>query len=396
MVGVEHPNPGEMAYGLSPWLVDTGLGVAVTLTLSVAIAANIGGSGPDALAYLWAVALGALMLVRRRYPTLIVLLSVAGLIAYYAADYPPIGVAVPVAAAVFSAAEQSHLLAAVVGALVVLVVSTTYRLAAGQHPSFVLGYELSGHLLLLAAAVALGDSLRSRREAHARAGEVAALLAERYQRRTDERATAERLAISRDLHDSLGHANAVVSLHAQVAAEAVGRDNDTARRALEVISSTTAATMTELRRTVAALRQGDHRPPDIVHLHDLEAAVRPARQAGLDVIIDVQPLSTPLPTFVEVAAYHIIEEAIINVTRHAAASRTWVEVFERNGTLYVRVADDGPASTQDHGGLREPNRSGHGIVGMRERAEALGGTLAAGRTAHGFEVRATLPLRVPS
>jgi signal transduction histidine kinase len=394
MYGVEQLTLNRIARGMSPLLVDALLGLAVTLTVSLVITADVAGSGRDPAAYLWAAGLGALMLLRRRYPVLVVALSIAGLVAYYAADYPPIGVAVPVAAAVFSAAELGRLRPAVLGSVVVVVVSTTYRLMAGQDPSFVLGYELVEYVLLLAAAVALGDSLRSRREAHDRAGEVAALLAERYGQETDARVTAERLAISRDLHDSLGHANAVVALHAQVATEALGHDDAAARQALEVISSTTAATMTELRRTVAALRHGVHEPRETVHLRDLEAAVRPARQAGIDVVIDVMLSPSLLPAVVEMAAYRIVQESIVNVARHSAASRVRVEVHERDEVVHVRVVDDGPPLTPEP--EQGPNQPvGHGITGMRERAEALGGGLTAGRTADGFEVRATLPLAVP-
>ncbi|HEX6954342.1 MAG TPA: histidine kinase [Agromyces sp.] len=370
--------------GLEPWAVDALLGVGVTLTVSLVIAADLDGSGDGGwAAYLWAIGLGGLMLVRRRHPVLVLALSVVGLFAYYAAGLPPIGVAVPVAAAVFSAAEAGRLVAAAVASGVVLGVSTAYRLAVGQDPGYVLAFELPGHLLLLAAAAALGDGLRSRRTAQARADEVTALVAERTRRQAEERIAAERLAVARDLHDSLGHAMAVVSLHSQVAREAIGRDDDAARAALDVIATTTGRANADLRGTVSALRRPGEARREIPRLAGLDAAYASARAAGIEVIADVDermPLSAP----VEAAVYRIVQESITNVVRHADASEVRITAGVHDGILRLEVVDDG--------GVAEEAGDGHGIVGMRERAEALGGTLEAFPTDAGFAVHATLPI----
>ena len=381
------PGVGARTTRTEAWVADAILAVAVWLTLSLVITADVDGSRPEAPAYLWAAGLGALMLVRRRHPALVVALTVGGVLAYYAAGYPPVGVAIPVAAAVFSAAEVGRMGVAVAGSAAVLGVSTTYRLIAGQDPDFVLGYELVGNALMLAAAVALGDGVRSRRRLQERAREVAALLAERYRRQAEERVTAERLTMARDLHDSVGHAMTVVALHAQVAGEAIGRDDAAAADAVDVIRSTTASTLTDLRRTVAVLREDAPPSRDVPGLGDLAAALRPARQAGLEVVADVDAVSD-LPRSVEAAAYRIVQESITNVVRHANARRVGVDVRARDGVLHVRVEDDGPGSANDP----EAARAGHGIVGMRERAAALGGTLSVGRTPSGFVVAAALPI----
>ena len=381
------PGVGARTTRTEAWVADAILAVAVWLTLSLVITADVDGSRPEAPAYLWAAGLGALMLVRRRYPALVVALTVGGVLVYYAAGYPPVGVAIPVAAAVFSAAEVGRMGVAVAGSAAVLGVSTTYRLIAGQDPDFVLGYELVGNALMLAAAVALGDGVRSRRRLQERAREVAALLAERYRRQAEERVTAERLTMARDLHDSVGHAMTVVALHAQVAGEAIGRDDAAAADAVDVIRSTTASTLTDLRRTVAVLREDAPPSRDVPGLGDLAAALRPARQAGLEVVADVDAVSD-LPRSVEAAAYRIVQESITNVVRHANARRVGVDVRARDGVLHVRVEDDGPGSANDP----EAARAGHGIVGMRERAAALGGTLSVGRTPSGFVVAAALPI----
>lgn len=383
----------ERARGLEPWAVDALFAFGVTLTVSLVIAADLDGSGADGWAYLWAVGLGALMFVRRSSPVLVLVLSVAGLFAYYAVGFPPIGVAVPVAAAVFSAAEAGRLLAAAVASGVVLTVSAAYRLAAGQDPGYVLAFELPGHLFLLAAAAALGDSLRSRRAAQARSGEVAALVAERTRHEAETRLDAERLAIARDLHDSVGHAMAVVSLHTQVAREALGRDDDAVREALDVIGSTTALTNADLRWTVTALRRPAEAVREVQRIDGLDTAYAPARSAGIEVVAKVdERMSLPAP--VEAAVYRIVQESITNVVRHANATEVRITAGVRDGMLRLDVVDDGATSGGGDRAGSDGIGAGLGIVGMRERAEALGGTLDAHPTATGFEVHAALPLGV--
>lgn len=377
----------EAAAHTAPWVADAILAAAVSLTLSLVITADVDGSRPEAMAYVWAAGLGALMLVRRRFPATVVAVTVGGLLAYYAAGYPPVGVAVPVAAAVFSAAEVGRIGVAVLGSAAVLTISTGYRLAVGQEADFVLGYELVWNALMLAAAVALGDGVRSRRELQARAREVADLLAERYRRHADERVTAERLAMARDVHDSVGHAMTVVALHAQVAAEAIGRDDDAAADAVAVIRETTTSTLADLRRTVAVLRRAGPAERDAHGLGDLSAALRPARLAGLEVVQHVAAQGA-IPPPVDAAAFRIIQESITNVVRHAHARRVGVDVRASAGVLHLRIADDGTGRAEAAG--RHP--AGHGIAGMRERAEALGGTLEAGWTPTGFVVTAALPI----
>lgn len=375
----------------APWVFDVLLGVGVTLTVSLFIAADISQNEPDAWAYLWAAGLGALMLVRRRYPVLVVIMSAVGLISYYVAGYPPIGVAVPLAAAVFSAAEFGRMGAAVIASIVVLTISVVYRLAIGQDPAYVV-YELPGHALLLAGAIALGDSVRSRRELRRQGARIAELTAERFARQAEQRVMAERLAIARELHDSVGHALTVVALHAQVVEEALGTDESEVRRSLEAITDTTAATFGDLRRTVSSLRRegGPVRSPH--RISDLDSATLPARQAGLEVTTHVHLRSTPSPT-VEAAVYRMVQESITNVVRHAEATRVDIDVREGDdGMVTVAIVNDGVTSPRTP--PVDSDDGGNGIAGMRERAQLLGGSFSAGPEGSGFAVRASIPLEV--
>ncbi|MFF5246557.1 sensor histidine kinase [Streptosporangium sp. NPDC000095] len=374
---------------LPPWAVDALIGVGVTLVLSIVISAGQGGrQSPDPIAHLWAVGLGALMLVRRRHPTAVLAVTALGLFAYYAAGHPAVGVAVPVAAALFSAAEFGRLVHAVVTATVVIAVSLFFRLIEGEDFSFVVGYELAGHVLLMAAAIALGDGLRSRRTVQAGARRIAELTAQRYRQEADARLHAERLAIARELHDSIGHTTSVISLHADVARESLGHDEARTRAALDLIKSTSTRTMSELRRTVALLRTPGENPRSVLSLSSVGSLRETAAAAGIDLDLEMR-VTTELPATVDACAFRIVQEAVTNIVKHSRGTRARVVALDDGAVLRLSVTDDGPGQGPDSG-------AGHGIAGMRERAETLGGTLTAGRESTGFTVRAVLPLEQTS
>lgn len=381
----------------APWVLDGLLGIGVALVVSLFIAADIDGADPDGWAYLWAVGLGALMLARRRYPMIVVILSAAGVVAYYASGYPAIGIAVPLAAAVFSAAEYGRAGASIVASVAVLVISVGYRLAIGQDPAVVVGYELPGHALLLAGAIAFGDNVRSRRELRQKSSQIAALTVERYAREAEKRAMSERLSIARELHDSVGHALTVVTLHTQIAEEALDSgeaseaDGATAREALAIIASTTSATFEDLRRTVANLRKEDGTARPSLRINDLESAIFPAKQAGLDVRAHVS-VQSPLPSNIEAAVFRIVQESITNVVRHSDAAHVDVDIRQTDDGVAVSVVNDSRP-----GAAKRPGHSdclGSGLEGMRERAHLLGGTFSAGPQDAGFAVHASFPLAV--
>ncbi|GAA0504635.1 two-component sensor histidine kinase [Paractinoplanes deccanensis] len=371
---------------IPPWVVDGVLGLAVTATLTAVISARQGGTKePDALAYLWAAGLGALMLARRQHPRAVLLVSAFGLIAYYAGGYPAVGVGIPLAAALFSAAEAGRPVAAIVTASTVLAVSLVFRLLSGQNPWYVLGYELATHVAAMAMAIALGDSLRSRRAQRAQQRAMTELLARQHERESAGRVREERMAIARDLHDSIGHTVSVIALHAEVAREAAPPGHPALDTALRRIREASSASMRELRTTVRLLRSAEPAGREPVSLGNLAAVLDSARSAGFDVEQRVEVDSGELPRTIDAAAYRIVQEAVTNVVRHARASRVSVLVAADGGRLRVRVTDDGPPPA-------EPGRGGTGIAGMTERAGALGGSLRTRHEPGGFVVEAELPL----
>lgn len=373
-------------------MIDTLLGVAVTIVMMAVISANHGGdSDPDAVAHLWAVGLGSLMPARRRHPVAVLSISVLGLFAYYAAGYPAVGVAVPIAAALYSAAEFGRMGWAVGAGALTLGTSVFFRLAEGQEMSLVVGYELAGHVLLIAAVIAVGDGVRSRRKLMAGVREIVALTAERAERESEAKSQAERVAVARDLHDSVGHSTSVVSIHADVAREAIARgDTLAADEALRLVKNTAMAVMSDLRRTVAALRSSERPRRHTTSLADVRTVIDP----GLDIrfTTDVRP-PDDLSAAVESTAFRIVQEAVTNIVRHSTATEAHILAEDVDGTFHVAIIDNG----RPKGAPGVAAGSGHGITGMRERVKALGGTLtAAPSNGDGFEVRARIPLEGPT
>jgi signal transduction histidine kinase len=377
---------------VDPRVTDVVLALAMALVVAVVIAADpdaVRHAGPGA--YLFAVGFGALVLLRRRAPRTMLVLTVLGVFAYYALQFAPIGTALPAVAAIYSAAEIRRTGWAVGAGATLVAVATFYRTVGNTPEEALAPYELVTDVALVAAAIALGVAVRLSREARVHEARAA-----------EQRLQAERLRIARDLHDVVGHNLSVIALHSGVAAEAVGRDDDTARRALGHVREATSSTLHELRSTVRLLRgpvggpapaatsrdaAPDSAPTGLAGVDTLAAS---ARAAGLVVDVGLDVPTGTLDGAVDAAAYRVVQESLTNVLRHAAARRVVVFAEAADGRLALRVADDGRGAGP---GLVP----GTGISGMRERVALLGGILTTGDApGGGFVVAADLPLRLES
>lgn len=368
---------------------DVLLCVAVVVALTVVVSSDQGRGGPvNPLAYLWALGLGALMLIRRPYPRLVLVLTALGFFSYHAVGFPALGVAVPIAAALYSATEMGYLRAACATGAVTLGGATLYRLLAGQDLALILGFELVSHGALIAAVIALGHSVRTSRRLRWRTEQVTRLLERQSAMDADARTREDRLNLARELHDSIGHALSVASLYTDVAREAE-TDPDRRREALELARRGISDSLTHLRRTVAVLRgSGRASEGSDPGLRDLEDLLRGPRAAGYRVDLELAGVSAPPE--VEAAAFRVVQEAVTNSLRHSNGTALRVSVrTEPPGDLVICVADDGRASAA-------PGAEGHGLRGMRERVTDLGGHLDAGPTPNGWTVRAAIPLGAPT
>ena len=218
------------------------------------------------------------------------------------------------------------------------------------------------------------DSMRSERdraEAHARA--VAA---------------QERARIARELHDVVAHGMSVVVLQAVGGRRMLEADPRQARDAFDAIERVSGQCLSEMRRLLGILREHDEEVPltPQPRLSDLQALVEQAQDTGVDIQLTVSGERTELAPAIELSAYRIAQEAVTNALKHAAGSRVRLAVHYRPDRLVVEVDDDATTAP-------EPDGSGHGLIGMRERAELFGGTFCAGpRPEGGFGVHAELPL----
>jgi signal transduction histidine kinase len=249
--------------------------------------------------------------------------------------------------------------------LVVITVKQLLSFAFDQ----VTASDTVGGSALTIAVLALGAAGRYR--AGARAREL------------DQVRLRERERLARDLHDTVGHHVSAMAIRAQAGLATVGTDPAAAADALRLIESEAKEALTELRTVVRALRTDEPDAPRLADLTDL------AQGAGPRVEIEVGAgLGAVAPT-VGAAVYRIAQEAITNARRHArGATRIMVRVEAEGAQVRLRVDDDGAVP----GPRRSPSISGYGLSGMRERAELLGGTCAAGPgPERGWHVEAVLP-----
>ncbi|HEY6681892.1 MAG TPA: sensor histidine kinase [Propionibacteriaceae bacterium] len=238
-------------------------------------------------------------------------------------------------------------------------------------------------VLALAITVGLGRAGRLRVDlANARA-EAAEEVARR-------RSSEERLRIARELHDIIGHSLGTIAVQAGVGRHLMDTEPEKAADALDSIAKISRDSLDEVRSVVAALR--DDEPPykPAPSLTDLPDLIETVRSTGLAVELKLPNDVEAIPRQAGAAVYRITREALTNVVRHAHASTASVQVDHHDGLVEVAIRDDGGGA----GNGREPHsEGGTGITGMRERAEALGGSLSAGPARDGgFLVTASLPV----
>jgi signal transduction histidine kinase len=221
-------------------------------------------------------------------------------------------------------------------------------------------------------------------------------LSREREREAERRAEQERMRIARELHDILAHTIAVINVQAGFAADVLADDPEQARASLRAIRDESRDAIGEVKAALGVLRAEENgaapRPP-APRLSDLDRLVAAVNDTDLAVEVSISGEPRPLPPAVELTAYRIAQEALTNVVRHANAGTASIALSYESDGLTVDVSDDGQARSGQSGA----DQPGYGIVGMRERVRALGGTLEAGPVpGEGFRVLARLPAPSPA
>ncbi|RKT53880.1 sensor histidine kinase [Saccharothrix australiensis] len=415
------PRPSPAQQRQDGWLALLVLANAVAMTLLVnSMGAFAGGTAPHLAEQLaWSVAVSLPLVVRRRFP-LVVLLAVGVL--FIAGQARQVGDGLVPSIALFIALysagawTRDRVLARRVriGVIVAMFGWLGYglvRFLVRPTPVFedaagpldpVLASVLYGilfNLLFFLSAYFFGEmawmSARRRAELAHRAEQLRRSQAQN----TRGAIIAERVRIARDLHDVVAHHVSVMGVQAGAARRVLDRDPGLAREALRTIEDTARTAVGELRGLLGVLRaepaeevpvgavlgapEGETSSPGLDQLPELAAK---ARIAGLDVAHGVYGEPRPVPGGVALSVYRVVQESLTNVVKHAGARKADVRVRFLESALEVEVADDGRGSAAATRG------GGFGLVGMRERVAVHGGELEAGpRRAGGYLVRARFP-----
>jgi signal transduction histidine kinase len=333
---------------------------------------------------------GLVLVVRRRWPVPVFTTAALASLVYYTVGFSDgpgwIGLFVALyTLTVYGDGRRSP----VIAGIGITVLATGWLIAAADiEPRAAIGWVFF-RIAASVMAAALGESVRSRRAVAVEALERARQAERTREEEARSRVDAERLRIAREVHDTVAHAIAIINVQAGVTAYLLDKRPERAREALVTIEQTSAQALHEMRTVLGVLRDSDNGRVPHPGLEQVNTLIAIAREAGLDIKLEMTSSTPPLPSAVDHTAYRILQESITNVIRHAGPTRVTVTLDYRTDVLEVRVSDEG-ATGAGNGGSAEPGR---GIVGMRERCGLLGGVLTAGpRAGGGFEVTARLPL----
>jgi signal transduction histidine kinase len=380
--------PGRLA-------VDVAVSVAVALVTAAGRWDRVASWLPHSAIVPLAVGQGLLLLARRRAPMAV--LAAATLIGVFM-----LAVGYPAGDAIFATGCAAYALAmygrraggselagtlrgtgAVLAAAVAVAVASAApgaRSQPGAWGSFTLG-------ALIAASGVLGYALRTRRDYVAELRDRAASLEAAEGERAARAVVDERLRIARELHDVIGHSISLIAIQAEAAARSARSNPDAVPAFVSAISAASRQALAEMRGVLAVLRpdaEAELSPqPGLEQVGELVASLR---AGGLETRLEAEPMH--LPPGIALAVYRIVQESLTNVLKHAGAgAKASVTIIRSGATVRISVHDDGAGPSG-----RAPGTA-HGIVGMRERAAAYGGTLRTGaRPGGGFEVEASIPL----
>ncbi|MFC4906380.1 sensor histidine kinase [Actinomadura gamaensis] len=381
------------------WRVPAGV-VDAVLTLLVAgtveLMVNVADDPSDRPATPLAYALGATLALpvplHRSRPMTSLLLASLLMTVYYASGAPGFSPIWVLGVPLFSAVLAGHLRWAIGITLFFFGYGYFAVINRGSAPVAALATFVQ-QWVLVTVVILLAEVVRSRRALAAENRERLRMAGVEKEREAARRAAEERLRIARDLHDTVAHGMATITVQSGAALRRLADrpPDDPVRQAVAAIRASSKESLAQLRATLGLLR-GDEAGPRAPGLGRLPNLVDAVRSAGQPVEVAVSGTAVPLDAATDEAAYRILQESLTNVLRHAGDSATArISVDYSAGAVRVEIADDGRGGAAQ-GRDADPSGGGHGLTGMRERAEAVGGTLTAAPEADGgFRVVAVLP-----
>lgn len=370
-------------------LVD--VGVLVLVCLAAFLPFSREPAAPHGWTVLPAMAVaGVVLLARRRFPlaVLIVCVAIGPLGVLLGLPYTPVFV-LPVAIAMYTVARhRSRAVTLTAAAVLVVLLPLEELLLTGRGLD---AAELNSPAtvqpaVLIAFAAALGSAIRSYFDALESARERARKAEESREAEARRRVAEDRLAIARDLHDSVAHRIAVINLQAGVVARALRTDPDEAEGAIAIVGDAARSVLTELNDMLGLLRTSAER--DIVDEPDfdrIEGLLALFAKSGLKVHMHVDGAPRPLGGRVGAIAYRVVQEALTNAYKHGADRTAELVLDYTQEELIIRIANPVPDPPEPIGA------DGHGLIGMRERLAEVGGRLALQPTAGRFTLVAALP-----
>ncbi len=372
--------------------LDAAVLVLVGALIGVGVAVRADASTrPPALTL--ALAAAAVLVLRRRAPTATLAVSGGLVLALFAVDHAAGAVAVIApAVALYSLAlsrGRIHLVAAVVAAAAAVVIADIFL--AGGH-AHALTLQTATHVALVAVPVLAAEALRNRRSYVQLLLERLELAERTREEEAQRRAEQERLRIARELHDVVAHTLTTINVQAGVAAHLLDGDPGHARDTLATIEAASHDALDELRALLGVLRESDGADAPLEPtpgLDSVSSLVDRVRESGGEISLDVVgERPERIPDAVQLAAFRIVQESLTNARRHAPGAAARVRLAYEGDRLRVAIENDSGPARNGNG-----HTSGIGILGMRERATALGGSLNAAPSSEGFRVEAELPYR---
>lgn len=366
------------------WLIDSLVSILVTAPVLMHLFSSTGRVSE--IGAIVSVLPAVLLWWRRRWPVPVLVACVACFgVAVFASPFNASTV-FPTAIAMYTVAVTATRRQVTIIALAVLAVLIPLSvIAVGGNAVAPIVVQVG---VSIAFTAALGDGVRSRRayidEITARAENAEATRESEAARRVAE----ERLRIARDLHDIVAHQITVISLHAGAASAQLATRPDEAQASLSTVRAASRRVLSEIGDLLALLRSADDTPhAPQPSLHQLAGLTTDFREAGLDVTVRREGDLPELPPSTDLVAYRIVQEALTNVLRHGADARAHVLVTSKPGLLRLVITNPIDANRP------EPDGTGHGLQGIRERAASVRGTVNIRESGGIFRLEVTLPVR---